>query len=49
MSDCDLGPEYDPAIVRNNRFHVGRIFWQPADFLANSDGVIQSSAKWGRL
>jgi hypothetical protein len=38
-------PEYDPVIIRNNRLHVGCVFWQPADFSANSD----PSAEWGRL
>lgn len=45
----DPNPEYDPVIIRNNRPHVGGVFWQPADFSANSDGVIQPSAEWGRL
>ncbi|WP_423775566.1 IS1096 element passenger TnpR family protein [Cedecea davisae] len=37
----DPDPEYAPVIIRNNRLHVGCMFWQPADFSANSDGVIQ--------
>lgn len=45
----DPDPEYDPAVIRNNRLQSGCIFWQPADFSANSDGVIQPSAEWGRL
>lgn len=45
----DPDPEYAPVIIRNNRLHVGCIFRQPADFSANSDGVIQPSAEWGRL
>ncbi|MGQ6363736.1 hypothetical protein ACUN6D_27010, partial [Serratia sp. IR-2025] len=36
----DPDPEYAPVIIRNNRLHVGCMFWQPADFSANSDGVI---------
>lgn len=38
-------PVYEPFIMRNNRLHSGCIFWQPA----NSEGVIQPSAEWGRL
>lgn len=43
--DVDPDPEYAPVIIRNNRLHVGCMFWQPADFSANSDGVIQPSAE----
>lgn len=49
MSSSDPDPEYDLSIIRNNRLQVGCLFWQPAEFLANSDGVIQPSAVWGRL
>lgn len=45
MSVGGPDPEYAPGIIRNNRPHVGCIFWQPADFSANTDGVIQSSAE----
>lgn len=41
----DPDPEYAPVIIRNNRLHVGCMFWQPADFSANSDGVIQPCAE----
>lgn len=37
-----------PVIIRNNRLQSGCIFWQPADFWANSDGVNQPGAEWGR-
>lgn len=40
-------PVFDPFIISNIRLQSGCIFWQPADFSANSDGVIQPSAKWG--
>ncbi|MCS2164484.1 hypothetical protein [Scandinavium manionii] len=30
--------------LRKRNIHVGCIFWQPADFSANSDEVIQPSA-----
>ena len=49
VENTDPDPEYAPVIIRNNRLHVGCIFRQPADFSANSDGVIQPSAEWGRL
>ena len=42
-------PVCDPFIIRNNRLHSGCIFWQPADFSANSEGVIQPREEWGRL
>lgn len=45
----DPDPVCDPFIIMNNRLHSGCIFWQPADFSAHSEGVIQPSAKWGRL
>lgn len=45
FNDVDPDPEYAPVIIRNNRLHVGCMFWQPADFSANSDGVIQPSAE----
>ena len=45
----DPDPEYAPVIIRNNRLHIGCVFWQPADFSANSDGVIQPCAEWGRF
>lgn len=46
---CDPDPEYDSVIIRKKWLHVGCVFWQPADFSANSEGVIQPSAEWGRL
>ena len=49
MSVCDPAPGYDPVVIRNNRLQSGCIFWQPADFSANSDGVIRPGAEWGRL
>ena len=55
FATTDHGPDIDPLpvcvpfIVRNNRLHVGCIFWQPADFSTNSEGVIQPSEEWGRL
>ena len=42
-------PVCNPFIIRNNWLHSGCIFWQPADFSANSEGVIQPSAEWVRL
>ncbi|AVZ83586.1 hypothetical protein DBV23_16105 [Edwardsiella ictaluri] len=34
-------PADDPIIIKNNRLHSGYIFWQPVDFSANSESVIQ--------
>lgn len=47
--ELDPDPEYVPGIIRNNRLQVGCLFWQPTDFSANSDWVIQPSTEWGRL
>lgn len=40
LFQCKADPEYAPVIIRNNRLQSGCIFWQLADFSANSDGVI---------